>query len=558
MSSKCDAHQINTTGKRASGTSSHKVNLNPELGRSLTLLHTTLNRVTNSATRMNIYNNVQSDHKRKDSPKLDTAVKTRWNSEHKEAVIASANQRDLSVALDRMISQKGIDAELFKSNIDSIGKVKPTPFDWELYMQYACGIAPLKQYSEFSQSKQVIFHKELWEGRMAIEKLSAKYFEMYENLSEMVGGRATNLKCRKKNNLVVMKGFHCKEEFTTNYKVVKEMHEPIALARRLAVRNLARRLQFYKTDPGERRNADQLDCDLSEGLFTGLVHCDSLNEIKIMGAIVHPLFQNVKRMVACDLCTRKQYSAGEAELLKRMIQMIDFSKPGTNNYATSKSKGGNEWDDSDDDETDIYASKASGTARDELQAFLNWKKGDYLPVMSNKKSLGAWETNGVPRNSPILSLGKVQERGNNLPSGQNHADYIDDNGNYDIVSFFIDHKTTFPFLSKVIIGQLAPHITTEVDCESLFSQAGHLSHPNRNRTVAKTFERLVTAKHRLSRIYCDKEKVKQEFIDRWKKKKFSPKEDRDDLEFWEQQKEEYLQENPNHWGMFNDTDDCDE
>ena len=126
------------------------------------------------------------------------------------------------------------------------------------------------------------------------------------------------------------------------------------------------------------------------------------------------------------------------------------------------------------------------------------------------------------------------------------------------MSFFIEHETTFPFLSKVIIGQLAPHITTEVDCESLFSQAGHLSHPNRNRTVAETFERLVTAKHRLSRIYCDKEKVKHEFIDRWKRNKFSSKEDRDDLEFWEQQKEEYLQENPNHCGMFNDTDDCDE
>ena len=50
VSSKCDAHQINTTDKRSSGTSSHSCNHNPVLGKSLTLLHTTLNRVTNSAT----------------------------------------------------------------------------------------------------------------------------------------------------------------------------------------------------------------------------------------------------------------------------------------------------------------------------------------------------------------------------------------------------------------------------------------------------------------------------------------------------------------------------
>ena len=48
------------------------------------------------------------------------------------------------------------------------------------------------------------------------------------------------------------------------------------------------------------------------------------------------------------------------------------------------------------------------------------------------------------------------------------------------------------------------------------------------------------AKHRLGRIYCDREKVKREFIFRWKNQKFIEKEDTDNIEFWEQQKEEYL------------------
>ena len=59
--------------------------------------------------------------------------------------------------------------------------------------------------------------------------------------------------------------------------------------------------------------------------------------------------------------------------------------------------------------------------------------------------------------------------------------------------------------------------------------------------MAETFERLVIVKHRLSRIYCCPEKVKFEFLDRWKRKAWSDKEDRDDIAFWEQQKKEYLQ-----------------
>ena len=104
--------------------------------------------------------------------------------------------------------------------------------------------------------------------------------------------------------------------------------------------------------------------------------------------------------------------------------------------------------------------------------------------------------------------------------------------------------------ANVILGQLSPHITTEVDCESLFSQAGHAAQPNRNKTTAETFERQVIAKHRLARIYCDPVAVKKEFMERHKKGKWNANEDWDDLAFWESQKKEYLQQNPNHRGMF--------
>ena len=125
---------------------------------------------------------------------------------------------------------------------------------------------------------------------------------------------------------------------------------------------------------------------------------------------------------------------------------------------------------------------------------------------------GAYVDEGHLRKDPILCIGPVLERGKGLPSGKNLADYIDKKGYFNLVKYAQDHSQKAmkgsaapPFVGtgNVILGQLSPHITTEVDCESLFSQAGHAAQPNRNRTTAETFERQVIAKHRLARIYCD-------------------------------------------------------
>ena len=60
-------------------------------------------------------------------------------------------------------------------------------------------------------------------------------------------------------------------------------------------------------------------------------------------------------------------------------------------------------------------------------------------------------------------------------------------------------------------------------------------------------------KHNLSRIYCEKETVKQEFMYRMNNELFSEEEDRDNLEFWEKQKEDYLEIKPTHARMFTET-----
>ena len=111
------------------------------------------------------------------------------------------------------------------------------------------------------------------------------------------------------------------------------------------------------------------------------------------------------------------------------------------------------------------------------------------------------------------------------------------------------HKSMFRGLAYVFVGKVALHITTEVDCDSLFSQAGHAAQPNRNRTWVETFEQLVMSKHRMARIYCFPKKVKREFMKRKKDKDWNEKEERDDIMFWDQQKKLYMQENPTHAQM---------
>ena len=136
VTSKCDAHQVNTTGTRALGTSVHKVNLNPDLGTAPTLLCTNLVRVCRSSKQLEVVKSVQKEHNRTKKIVLDSAAKTRCNSEHEETRRANTNQQDFHTALDRMILSNGVDKDLYQANSNNIAKVKPTKENWLLYQQY--------------------------------------------------------------------------------------------------------------------------------------------------------------------------------------------------------------------------------------------------------------------------------------------------------------------------------------------------------------------------------------------------------------------------------------
>jgi hypothetical protein len=72
-------------------------------------------------------------------------------------------------------------------------------------------------------------------------------------------------------------------------------------------------------------------------------------------------------------------------------------------------------------------------------------------VTEKTKTLGIYDDTGNPK-EPILWISKVIQKGDDLPSGKNHADYIDPNGKYDIVKYMQDHKENSLELGRLSLG----------------------------------------------------------------------------------------------------------
>ena len=118
------------------------------------------------------------------------------------------------------------------------------------------------------------------------------------------------------------------------------------------------------------------------------------------------------------------------------------------------------------------------------------------------------------------------------------------------MQLFVDHKKILPALYNVAVDQLVPHITTEVECEYLFSQEGHLYYPIHFSTKTKTFELLLIAEHRMHRIYCCPNKVNTIYLHIMKDKTRYGKLERDDRIVLDLEKKIYLDMFPHNEGVF--------
>ena len=91
---------------------------------------------------------------------------------------------------------------------------------------------------------------------------------------------------------------------------------------------------------------------------------------------------------------------------------------------------------------------------------------------------------------------------------------------------------------------------TEVDCESLFSEAGFLADLRRSLTNVCLYNCLVIVKHRLSCIYCHIPAAKELYLRCWKEKDLDEHEERDTKKFLELEEEIYLEMFPHNEQLF--------
>jgi hypothetical protein len=383
-------------------------------------------------------------------------------------------------------------------------------------------------------------------------ELRCPFFEMNENLSKLIGARGSNLTNPQRNQLVKVDGFQFDNcSYESKYEAVHSMMKGIEVARRAAFRLLSLRLGYVERhNTIVRASNHEIDKDLRRGIMSGLVDVAKLPEIKIMGAIVNPLFQSKSRMILAGLCTAEQYDNGFAVLIDRMTRLYEGNDKPSEVLLTP-----HEFDEHDEVSETVRVSPSAKKAMDEWDYFITFKRRVYMPEVKPVIALGVVTEANQPKEAALI-MGPVNKSGKDLPSTvvSNHANFIDKKGYYDIVAFFVHHKEDFPSLYKVVVGQLAPHISTEVDCESLFSQAGHLSDPTRANTKIKTFERLVVAKHRMQRIYCCPKKVQKLYLEREQTSSWNDDGERDDKEFLEIEKKIYLEMFPDNTRVFGEED----
>ena len=117
-----------------------------------------------------------------------------------------------------------------------------------------------------------------------------------------------------------------------------------------------------------------------------------------------------------------------------------------------------------------------------------------------------------------IFYGKPTKRRENLPSGKNLFDYMDNKRHrFNFVRFWLDHRADFPNLFKIAMKR-ASHQNDEVLCETFFSHAGFLSCPLRSTTRSKHYSMLALTYHNVKKVYIDERWIVSEYLKRTKGK----------------------------------------
>lgn len=115
-----------------------------------------------------------------------------------------------------------------------------------------------------------------------------------------------------------------------------------------------------------------------------------------------------------------------------------------------------------------------------------------------------------------IQMGKVKTKGDNLRGSPpfvncNLADFIEDDGRFNLVGFFELQKDAFPTLYKLVVC-LASIRTNEVGCERFFSNAGYVSDERRTSLNVRNYECLAVLRSNMKHVYIDEKWVVQQYL----------------------------------------------
>ena len=161
--------------------------------------------------------------------------------------------------------------------------------------------------------------------------------------------------------------------------------------------------------------------------------------MKMFGAILNPLFKCDDHMINTRLFTQEKLQDGKEELLDSMARFFEYKSEAVVVEYHGVTQRSNKWSKNKDNRDE--GSQTDMTCK-EFDRFERWNDGKYFPQMKPLKVLAAIDDVGHLK-EPMYVTVPVTHRGADVMHVKNHANYVDCQVLYNILSYMQDFKEAF-------------------------------------------------------------------------------------------------------------------
>lgn len=360
---------------------------------------------------------VQKQAKRSAVVLPSPGVTTRWDSTIREVTSLNRIMGDFNKGLYTLINS--IDKEKLTPKDGTAVRMTDftfTPSDKLILRQFECGSDPCLKLSKFYQLNKATSHETLFVTTAYISMMRETSFLMYDDISHT---DLTDLRSCKKIVHVVSSQHSSNEDETGRPE--QPMDPCIELFRML-----------YADDMEER-------CGLTEG--PGVPAMKLPVELSI-ALLLNPMYGGRGKITSSGLMTAEQYDHAEEDLIGR-LQLMREREGG---YVEPVVMGEDD-SDSMDDPIIHGMSTERERAKDEFRSYLNIvKKNRHAPKSYCEGALTLGN----------ITMGRVKERGVDINASFpfvpcNLADFVCDDGHFDLVAFLKLQSNAYPTLFKLAV-----------------------------------------------------------------------------------------------------------